>query len=1280
MTDEIDESKEIKFQILEWNEFNIEDSIIDTNAEGGQDEEKLLNKYGLRLFGRTDTNQSICCVVTDFTPYFFIKLDNGLSNCVKTIIDKIKERVYPKENIIGLKSYKLVKKYDFSEFTNFTKFDFLRLDFYNTNAMNSYIYAIKNKLFIRNKKIKLKMFESKLLPMLRIMHIRKLNAVGWVSLQKYSQYNTKSTCDINIQCKWTDLNPLEEIRNQKFTILSFDIECVSKDGSFPDPTRSTDEVIQIGVTMSRYGEDECFYKHIITLKSCDPLEGIIVESYETEKEVLLAFSKLIRKLDPDIITGYNIKGFDFNYLNERAKLLKIQAEFSRMSRIKNDISEFVIKDLSSSALGENKLKYFDMKGRVIFDLMKVIQRDYKLPSYKLDEVVSNFIRESIIIIKNNSDGTALIETKNTNGLYKDQYIKICYNDGMTENKHMDGKKFKVLELTKKSILIDSNIETEEIMNRGYKVFWTNAKDDIGPNDIFRMQDEGPAQRALIAKYCIQDCALCNKLIAKLQILTNNIGMANVCEVPPSFLFLRGQGIKIFSLVARKCRDKEHLIPTLKVKPKPEETKSIDIIAKQTEFIEKTINNRHQRYEDDEDDDDDNMGYEGATVFEPVTGVHYDPIYVLDFSSLYPNSMRLKNLSHEMLVMDSKYDNLKGYIYHDIEYKNADNTITKCRFAEKVNGEKGIIPEILEELLTARKKYKKQMEKMKEEGGDPFMIAILDGLQQAYKVTANSLYGQTGAPTSPIYKKQIAASTTATGREMLQFSKYFNEKMYLRMINLSLEKKYDEFIKYCNEIYEYYPTKITLSDGTDVHVCSVINKKIPDNKFVRGIIDYHLRNEDDMIKIYGHILKLININNIDEFKTKLEELSTQTYDKRLEYITNIKNNKEIKKLDKFNEFYDDIYWHIENFGYKTKSELFDKFYNVMRYLLNGYKIEPEAIYGDTDSVFISPHIKDIKTNKELIDKDGLKKSIILGIWASIMITTILPSPMAQEYEKVLWPFIILTKKRYVGNLYEKNPDKFYQKSMGIVLKRRDNAPVVKIVCGNIIDQILNKRSSEGAVKMTQMLLNKIITGKMPLDKFIITKTLKFSYKDRTRIVHAVLADRMAERDPGNKPESNDRIPYVYYEVENEKDIKLQGERVEHPEYLIKNNLKIDYLFYITNQIMKPCIQFLELIVENAGKIFHDYIVREENRKLGKAPIRYYMQGESISVDKFSDILDDNLDDLSKKPEKKKRIIRKVVKRIIKTKKEEKVDNIKKEIKKNQSIKTISEDKIDDLFII
>lgn len=1352
--------KSISFQILDWVDFNIEDIYNgDSGEETKNDDLKILNKFGLRLFGRTAENETVCCTVTDYTPYFYIKLDNGMSNSYRYILDKIKERVWPKDNIKGLKSAKIVQKYDFTEFSNFKKFDFMRLDFYNTDSMTSFARALKKKYLIRGKSTKLKAYESNLLPMLRLMHIRKLNSVGWVNINQFKEIeNPKTYSKINIECKWTDLISLDKINNQNFTIMSFDIECVSCDGSFPNAERETDKVIQIGVTMSRYGEDECYYKHIITLGSCDPLEGITVESYETEKEVLIAFTKLIQKIDPDIITGYNINGFDFNYLNDRAKLLGISAKFAKMSRIKNEISEFVIKDLSSSALGENKLKFFDMKGRVIFDLMKVIQRDYKLPSYKLDEVTSSFIREGIIDIKNDlKNNTSVIDTKNTNGIYLNQYIKICYNDGMTENKHMDGKKFKVIKLEKKSITVEGIIETEEILNRGYKVFWCNAKDDIGPNDIFRMQDEGSYERSIIAKYCIQDCALCNKLIARLQILTNNIGMANVCSVPLQFIFSRGQGIKIFSLVAKKCRDKDHLIPTLKVKPKPDDTTT----AKTTEVIERSLQNKYQQYEDDEDEEEDSGGYEGATVFEPTTGVHYDPIYVLDYSSLYPSSMIMRNLSHEMYVNDPKYLNLKGYIYHEIEYEcklddipikkdstkrdsakrdsasesdsdiddmmnkvtklNKEHTkvkrqITKkktkdssdykcslrehmnleekpktkkikCIFAEKENGEKGIIPEILQELLSARKKFKKQMETLKEEGGDPFMIAILDGLQLAYKVTANSLYGQTGAPTSPIFKKQIAASTTATGREILQYSKYFNEKVYMTLINHAMKGEYEEYKEYFNKFYEYYPHKIDFDEKTVITVCSVPGKKIPDNKFQCNSIEYNILNGDKMISLYKDYIVAFGVTNKDEYELFCRNINKQKYtdiQDILNLLKDIKNENEIdkkeypikidiKKLQKLNEkneeefqkFYNEMYWILENSGYTNKIELYDKFYNVIRKVLNKKTLDLVGIYGDTDSVFIKAFIKDKKTGKLINDKEGLKIGIFLGVWASLLISTSLPPPQKQEYEKVYWPFIILTKKRYVGNLYEKDPEKSYQKSMGIVLKRRDNAPVVKIVCGNIVDQILNKRNSKGAVNITQTLLNKIISGKMPLDKFIITKTLKFSYKDRTKIVHAVLADRMAERDPGNKPESNDRIPYVYFEVEDEKAIQLQGDRVEHPEYLLKMKLKIDYLFYITNQIMKPCIQFLELIVDNPEKIFENYIIREENRKKGKVPIRYYLQGNTIDADEFNNILDN--DEPIKKKSKKivKKVVKKVVKKIL-TKKESNEINKTKLLKENEDI--------------
>jgi len=241
-----------------------------------------------------------------------------------------------------------------------------------------------------------------------------------------------------------------------------------------------------------------------------------------------------------------------------------------------------------------------------------------------------------------------------------------------------------------------------------------------------------------------------------------------------------------------------------------------------------------------------------------------------------------------------------------------------------------------------------------------------------------------------------------------------------------------------------------------------------------------------------------------------------------------------------------------------------------------------------------------------DHKSLAISIKIGIIVTGILNNTLDYPQGLAYEKVYWPFIIISKKRYVGNLYSTDPNEFYQKSMGLVMKRRDNADVVKDIVGGIIDQMLNKRSKIGAINFTRDKLLAIITGKYDIDKFIISKTLKDKemYKNWIAQVHVVLADRMTQRDPGNKPQSNDRIPFIY--IETDKKVKLQGERVEHPQFIKDNKLKIDYSFYITNQIMKPAMQFLELIAKNPEKIFNNFLIREENRRSGIEPIMKYFQ--------------------------------------------------------------------------
>ena len=106
---------------------------------------------------------------------------------------------------------------------------------------------------------------------------------------------------------------------------------------------------------------------------------------------------------------------------------------------------------------------------------------------------------------------------------------------------------------------------------------------------------------------------------------------------------------------------------------------------------------------------------------------------------------------------------------------------------------------------------------------------------------------------------------------------------------------------------------------------------------------------------------------------------------------------------------------------------------------------------------------------------------MGSLCEVLVNLKLQPPMYLEYEKTLWPFAILTKKRYVGNLYGHNPDSYYQKSMGIVTKRRDNADIVKDVVGGIIDNILNVRDRIKAGKFVQEMLEKIIKGTFSTEK-------------------------------------------------------------------------------------------------------------------------------------------------------------------------------------------------------
>jgi len=248
----------------------------------------------------------------------------------------------------------------------------------------------------------------------------------------------------------------------------------------------------------------------------------------------------------------------------------------------------------------------------------------------------------------------------------------------------------------------------------------------------------------------------------------------------------------------------------------------------------------------------------------------------------------------------------------------------------------------------------------------------------------------------------------------------------------------------------------------------------------------------------------------------------------------------------------------------------------------------TIISNTDSVFIKlPKLKDYSQYGHPTEKQNiLQYNVTVGEKLSADFQKLLKPPHCLEWEKMFYPFIIFSKKRYVGNLYEHDVNKFKQKSMGIVLKRRDNANIVKIIYGGLINIILNEEGIEKSLEFLHSSLDKLSNGKYPIEELVVTKTLRGMYKNPKQIAHKVLADRMKKRDPGSAPQANDRVPYMYIQVKDKKKVKLlQGDKIEDPKYAIENKLTPDYGHYISNQLMKPCLQLYSMILEQLKEYKH-----------------------------------------------------------------------------------------------
>lgn len=261
-------------------------------------------------------------------------------------------------------------------------------------------------------------------------------------------------------------------------------------------------------------------------------------------------------------------------------------------------------------------------------------------------------------------------------------------------------------------------------------FLGEQKEDVHHTMITELYNGTPESRRRLAVYCLKDAFLPQRLMDKLMCLVNYTEMARVTGVPFNYLLARGQQVKFISQLFRKALEQNLVIPNLRSDASDEQ-------------------------------------YEGATVIEPTRGYYDVPIATLDFASLYPSIIQAHNLCYTTLLNKTSVEKL--HLVKDEDYIVTPNGDMFC--TSKIR--KGLLTQILEELLGARKRAKKELAVET----DSFKKAVLNGRQLALKISANSVYGITGATVGKLPCLAIASSTTSYGRQMIEKTKEEVEKRY-----------------------------------------------------------------------------------------------------------------------------------------------------------------------------------------------------------------------------------------------------------------------------------------------------------------------------------------------------------------------------------------------------------------------------------------------------------------------------------------------------------------------
>lgn len=442
---------------------------------------------------------------------------------------------------------------------------------------------------------------------------------------------------------------------RRFTIINVDIETSARKYINSESNRSLYPVAMIGCSVRRPGAPAV--RKVFTFGR--PVAGC--ETYDTEREMFIAFHHFFLESDPDYVIGYNSNSYDWPYLVRRARLLKYP-EFTQISRLPEYEFTYRFVQTRSKQRGTRLQPILTCPGRIFVDILPLAKLETGLNNYRMGTVAAHY-------------GLA-------------------------------------------------------------------AKNELPYTQIFDHFNGTDDQRRILAEYCAQDVEVCDQIEQKNDFCRRVQAKCRILRLRAKEAQERGNGYCLMMILRQKLKKEGYVNKPVEFVYDEKTRERVNVADAALMSVD--------GYEELWDLKMDDEKYDGAHVFDPETGLENDAVITYDFSGLYPNLIREKNICRSTLL-----PNIRTHPPDECHISPTGFAFTKRK--------RGILPQIEDELLAARA----AVNALLKEETDPDIRSMLDAEQKQIKIAANSLYGILGSIVTEVSHLAAAQSITSWGALLIQ---------------------------------------------------------------------------------------------------------------------------------------------------------------------------------------------------------------------------------------------------------------------------------------------------------------------------------------------------------------------------------------------------------------------------------------------------------------------------------------------------------------------------------